>query len=101
MSLELIIQIIGIVGFFSGAIMFFVKTGEYKTNIDKDIKLLQSDVDENKKEIKNLHKEFEKLREESNQKTARFESLLIEVKTKIELFMQMSGIFNNKNNKNE
>ena len=81
--------------------MFFVKTGEYKTNIDKDIKLLQSDVDENKKEIKNLHKEFEKLREESNQKTARFESLLIEVKTKIELFMQMSGIFNNKNNKNE
>ena len=43
MNLEMIIQIIGIIGFFAGAIMFFVKTGEYKTNIQKDIETLKSE----------------------------------------------------------
>lgn len=103
MDLELIIQIISIVGFFAGAIMFFVKTGEYKTNIDKDIKALQSDVDETKKDIKDLRKEVDKVREESTRNTTRFESLLIEVKTKLEFFMQMSGFSikdTNERNKN-
>lgn len=103
MNLELIIQIISIIGFFIGAIMFFVKTGEYKTNIDKDIKALQSDVDETKKDIKDLRKEVDKVREESTRNTTRFESLLIEVKTKLEFFMQMSGVFikdTNERNKN-
>lgn len=97
MNLELAIQIIGIIGFFAGAIMFFVKTGEYKTNVDKDIKSLQGDLDEAKKDIKDLRKEVDKVREESVRNTNRFESLLIEVKTKIELFMQMSGFLNNSN----
>jgi predicted nucleic acid-binding Zn-ribbon protein len=93
MDLELIIQIISILGFFAGAVMFFVKTGEYKTNIDKDIKSLQTDLDEAKKDIKDLRKEVDKVREESTRNTTRFESLLIEVKTKLEFFMQMSGVF--------
>lgn len=98
MNLETSIQIISIIGFFAGAIMFFVKTGEYKTNIQKDIETLKGEVKENDNEIKDLHKEIEKLRNESNQNTTRFETLLIEVKTKIDIIMQTSEIFKNNNN---
>lgn len=98
MTLEQIIQIISILGFFAGGIIFLVNTGSYKKGIEKDIDVLKAEVDENKKEIKLLHEEVEKLRDESTRNTNRFEALLIEVKTKLELFMQMSGVFNKENN---
>lgn len=76
-----------------------MNTGSYKKGIEKDIDVLKKEVDENKNEIQKLREEVDKLRDEGTKNTNRFEALLIEVKTKLELFMQMSGVFNNNNNK--
>lgn len=94
MDIEKIVQIISILGFSAGAIVFFVNTGAYKREVEKDIEDLKKSDNENKEEIKNLRKDFENLRNETTTNTTRIEALLIEVKTKLELLMQVSGIFN-------
>lgn len=107
MNLEIILQIFTIISFIAGAI----KIGEVKTNIQKDVEKTQKDVEqirkdfdeqqaefkeykkEHKKEIDELYRDMEKLRNENSQNTTRVETLLIEVKTKLNLLMQVSGIF--------
>ena len=102
MKLEEIIQLIAIFSFFSGAVVFFVKTGEYKNGVEKDIKMMKEDIANNEIAIKELSKKHNEMKSETNRVTSNLEALLIEVKTKIDLFMSISGIVNEKhgNNKN-
>lgn len=97
-SLEQVIQITVLITFIASIICFFVKLGEYKGLINNDILTLKKDVEENKVGIKELHTDFEKLKNESNQNTTRFESLLMEVKVKLDVLMNVTGILKNKDN---
>lgn len=90
-NLETILQIISIIVFITGGLTFFFKTGSYKTNVDTKLQSLDEDVKENKKEIEELRDDFEKTKAEHNVVTSRLETLLIEVKTKLELLMQFSN----------
>lgn len=94
MQLEQTIQIISIITFVISTIAFFIKLGQYKTVIDTKIATLNEDTLENKQEIKNLKQEFNELKTNNAQTTSRLEALLIEVKTKLEVLMQLSGLFN-------
>lgn len=94
MQLEQTIQIISIITFVISTIAFFIKLGQYKTVIDTKIAALNEDTIENKQELKNLKKEFNELKTNNAQTTSRLETLLIEVKTKLEVIMQLSGLFN-------
>lgn len=96
-NLEPVLQIISIIVFITGGITFFFKTGSYKTTVDTQLKNLEEDVKENKTEIEELKDDFDKMKTENTMTTSRLETLLIEVKTKLELLMQ----FSNWNNKDE
>jgi len=87
--LEQIIQITAIITFLASAIIFFVKIGEYKSLINNKIDVLENDVNECKNDIKELQHKIESLETNNNQ----FMSLLIEVKTKLELLIQATGFF--------
>jgi len=100
MDLEQIVQIASIISFIGGAIYFFTNAGAYKTTIDKDLKALREDVDINSSEIKDIKEEIAIMNTTHTQITTRLETLLIEVKTKLELYMQVTGLFN-KNEKNK
>lgn len=76
------------------AIIFFVKIGEYKSLINNEIKVLKEDVKECKKDIEKLENKIEAVENNNNHIT----SLLIEVKTKLEYFMTVSGIFKSNDN---
>lgn len=94
MDLEKWLQIISIIMFMAGGLAFFFKSGGYKTNVDTKLQSLDEDVKENKKDIEELRDDFEKMKTEQSVETSRLETLLIEVKTKLELLMQFSGLFN-------
>lgn len=89
--LEQVIQITAIITFIASAVVFFVKIGEYKSLINNEIKVLKDDMQECKKDIEKLENKIEAVESNNNHMT----SLLIEVKTKLEYFMAMSGIFKN------
>lgn len=93
LNLEKVLQIISIIVFMAGGLTFFFKTGSYKTNVDTKLQSLDEDIKENKKEIDELKKEVEKMKNDQTIETSRLETLLIEVKTKLELLMQFSGLF--------
>jgi len=93
--LEQIIQITVILTFIASIVCFFVKLGEYKSLINTDIKSVQNDVKELQHEIEEIKEEVNKIKDETNQVTKNLETLLIEVKTKVDLLIQGSGIFNN------
>ena len=103
---EQVIQLITILTFVGAIIAFFVKIGEFKTLINNDILNLKKDVDELKVSDKEKTDKISKLESETQKTTSRLETLLIEVKTRIEFFMQMSGFLNsskqdgNERNKN-
>ena len=99
-GLEIVLQIISILIFLGGGITFFFKTGSYKSAVDNQIHTLQEDVVENKNELKELKEDFEKIKIESNRVTSHLETLLIEVKTKLELLMQFSS-WNKGNERNK
>lgn len=86
--LEQVIQITSIITFASMAIIFFVKIGEYKSLINNEIKVLKDDFKECKRDIEKLENKVEAVENNNNHMT----SLLIEVKTKLEYFMTVSGI---------
>lgn len=92
--LEQIIQITSIITFVSMAIIFFVKIGEYKSLINNEIKVLKDDVKECKEDIRDLEHKIEAVESNNNQ----IMSLLIEVKTKLELLMATSGLLKNNEN---
>ena len=86
--LEQIIQITSIITFIACAVVFFVKIGEYKSLINNKIEALEDDVKECKDDIKNLEHEIETIKGNNTQVM----SLLIEVKTKLELVIATTGI---------
>ena len=86
--LEQIIQITAIITFIASAIIFFVKIGEYKSLINNKIEVLEDDVKECKIDIKDLEHEIELIKGNNSQVM----SLLIEVKTKLELVIATTGI---------
>ena len=93
--LEQVIQITAIITFVSSALIFFVKIGEYKSLINNEIKVLKEEFKDCKKDIEKLENKIETLESNNNNVT----SLLIEVKTKLEYFMAVSGIFKNNDSK--
>lgn len=90
--LEQIIQITVIITFIASIVCFFVKLGEYKTLINTDIQSLKEDVKELKNEVDETKEELNKIKRDTTQVTSKLETLLIEVKTKVELLVQYSGI---------
>lgn len=99
-NIELILQIISIIVFITGGITFFFKTGGYKNNIDTKLVDLQKDTDENKNDIKEIKNEISAMKADTNKVISNLNTNLAEIKAKLELLVQYSGIFNgSKNNK--
>ena len=96
-GLEQIVQIISIIVFLSGGVTFFFKTGGYKTNIDAQLAELQKDTEENKISIKELKQEISTMKAETNKIITNLNNTLTEIKTKLELLVQYSGMFNGNN----
>lgn len=100
-ELETILQIISIVVFISGGITFFFKTGSYKTNIDSQLAELQKDTEDNKIAIKEINREIDIMKTENAKVITTLNSTLAEIKAKLELLVQYSGMFNGNNNNNQ
>lgn len=98
--LETVIQIISIVVFITGGVTFFFRTGGYKTNIDTQLIELKEDTEENKAAIKDIQKDIEIMKLESNKTIGELNNTLTEIKTKLELLVQYSGMFNGNANAN-
>ena len=96
-NLETVIQIISILVFLGGGITFFFKTGGYKTNIDTKLVELQKDTEENKNAIKELEHEISAMKTETGKIITTLNSTLAEIKAKLELLVQYSGILNGNN----
>ena len=94
-NLEQILQIVSIIAFIASAIKFFVTIGEYKTLINTKIESIQKDIVELKRANADLEKDVEKLKTDTSVSIARMETLLVEVKTKLELLMQFAGMGDN------
>ena len=96
-GLEPILQIISIIVFISGGITFFFKTGSYKTTIDSQLAELQKDTLKNEKAIEEIKKDIEIMKDENSKVITNLNSTLAEIKAKLELLVQYSGIFNASN----
>lgn len=96
-GLEPVIQIISILVFLGGGITFFFKTGGYKTNIDAKLSELQKDTEENKNSIKEIQREINTMKAETNKVITQLNSNLSEIKAKLEVLVQYSGMFNGNN----
>lgn len=97
--LEQIIQITVIVTFIASIVVFFVKLGEYKSLINTNIRDVQTDIKDLQHEIDEIKEEIDKIKDDTNKITKNLETLLIEVKTKVDLLIQGSGIFINERTK--
>lgn len=93
-NLEQIIQIISILIFISGGLTFFFKTGGYKTNIDTQLATLRKENEENKMDIKEIKQEMSIMKAENNKIITNLNNNLTEIKTKLELLIEYSGMFN-------
>ena len=93
-NLEQIIQIISILIFVSGGLTFFFKTGGYKTNIDTQLATLRKENEENKMDIKEIKQEMSIMKAENNKIITNLNNNLTEIKTKLELLIEYSGMFN-------
>lgn len=96
-GLETVLQIISIVVFLGGGITFFFKTGGYKTTIDTQLAELKKDTEENKSAIEDIRKEIGAMKSETNKVMADLNSNFAEIKAKLELLIQYSGMFNGNN----
>ena len=81
--LEQIIQITVIITFIASAVVFFVKIGEYKSLINNEIEVLKQEVKDCKRDIEKVEDKIETVEGNNNQ----IMSLLIEVKTKLEFYI--------------
>lgn len=99
-GLETVLQIISILVFLGGGITFFFKTGGYKTTVDTQLIELQKDTEENKNAIESIRKEISLMKSETNKVMTDLNSNFAEIKAKLELLIQYSGMFNG-NNKNQ
>ena len=96
-GLEPIIQIISILVFISGGITFFFKTGGYKTNIDTKLTELENDNQETKNAIKEIRQEISTIKAENAKVINTLTITLAEIKSKLELLIDYSGIVNGRN----
>lgn len=87
-----ITQIISIVAFVGCAIKFFVQTGQYKAIIEVKMAELENDIKELKEDVKNQKKEIEDLRQNTNNTTSRLEALMIEIRTRLDVFIKFTGM---------
>lgn len=92
--LEEIIQITAIFTFIVSIVVFFVKLGEYKSAVNIDILSVKDDVKDLQHQIDEMTEEIDKIKDDTNITTKNLETLLIEVKTKVDLLIQGSGMFN-------
>lgn len=81
--------------FLGTSIKFFMTIGEYKALINAKIDSIEKDIEELKAENKTLEKEVAQLKNDTQTSVARMESLLIEVKTKLEFYIQLKGFDEN------
>lgn len=96
--MEQIIQITVIFTFIVSIVVFFVKLGEYKSIINTDIENTKKDIVTVRADIKSIEEDMEKIKSDTRQATSNLEAVLIEIKTKLELLMQYSGMFNGREN---
>ena len=97
-SLEQFIQITVILTFIFSIVCFFIKLGEYKTLINTDIDTLKKDVEELKIAKNEMSDKVKEIETKTTLATSRLETLLIEVKVKLEMLMQFQGMPNSNNN---
>ena len=71
MDLEIILQSLTILSLLAGIISFFFGVGAYKKSIEKDVEILKQKNDNNEKDVKNLRKDFEILKNDTVQNTTR------------------------------
>lgn len=99
-TIEQIIQIGSILSFVWGAFALFAKAGELKTSTCKDIEQLKEDVKELQKNVKEQNQKIQGIKEKNDISINKIENLLIELKTKLEIFIQ-NGISENRNKKDK
>ena len=85
-----ILGYIAIFGFIGGVVAFFVKTGEYKNNINSQLEALKTENENIKQNIQELKQSVEK--NESNM--TKLETMLVEIRARLDIFLQCSGMFN-------
>lgn len=100
-GLEPVIQIISILVFISGGVTFFFKTGGYKTNVDTKLSELENDIIEQKTAIKELRQEISTIKSENAKVITTLNITLAEIKSKLELLINYSGIMNGNNRDKE
>ena len=98
MNLEQTIQIISIISFIISIVVFFIKLGEYKSATNTDIITLKYNINEQKNEIKEIQKEIDEIKTNNAQNSSRFEAILIEVRTKLEFLISITGVFKGNTN---
>jgi len=96
--MEQAVQITVIITFIVSTVVFFIKLGEYKSIINSDIETLKRDVENLKKDVEKVEDDLENIQLETNKVTSNLESMLIEIRTKLELLIQYSGMFNGSEN---
>lgn len=101
LNFEQVLQIISIMAFFWGAVKFFVTIGEYKTIINTKIEAIEKAIKKLESEDELIHSEVEKIQKETILNSKHFEAILIEVKTKLELLISMTGMFKNRDEQNK
>lgn len=90
LSMDSINEYIAVLVFIGGLVTFFVKTGEYKNNLNAKIETQEKEIDNINKEIQEIKASVEK--NESNM--AKLETMLVEIRTRLDIFLQYSGVFN-------
>lgn len=98
-SMEHILFSITVIGFVGSLIALFIKIGEIKTTIADKIVALETRVDKIESHNKEQDGTISKIKETNSEAIRRVESLLIEVSTKINLLMELSGLFKNNEHK--
>ena len=96
-----ILGYIAIFGFVGGVVAFFVKTGEYKNNINSQLEALKTENKNIKQDIQELKKEYLDIKclvknsvEKNESNMAKLETMLVEIRARLDIFLQCSGMFN-------
>lgn len=92
-TLEHILFSITVLGAFGSLIAIVIKIGELKATTNDNITQLKKDVADIKEHDKTQDKEICDIKQTNLQAIHRVESLLVEVSTKINMLMQLTGFF--------
>ena len=92
-TMEHILFSITVLGFVGSLIALFIKIGEIKTTITDRLVALEVRADKIEEHNKEQDGEISNIKQTNLQAIHRVESLLVEVSTKINMLMELSGLF--------